>query len=81
MKAHPVYSCPERDKHLLKARQAAKNRESARITRQRIETRTKSLARQLDHTCQVLRELDYVDDNFQLRDAGIMLQSVYNERD
>lgn len=51
------------------------------MTRQRIENRTKSLARQLDQTCQVLRELDYVDDDFRLRDAGTMLQSVYNERD
>lgn len=81
MKSHPVYSCPDRDKHLVKARQAAKNRESAQMTRQRIENRTKSLARQLDQTCQVLRELDYVDDDFRLRDAGTMLQSVYNERD
>lgn len=81
MKSHPVYSCPERDKHLVKARQAAKNRESAELTRKRIENRTKSLSRQLEQICLVMQRLDYLDDDFHLTEAGVMLQSVYNERD
>lgn len=81
VKSHPVYRCPDRDKHLQLARKAATNRELAAQKRQQIETRTKSLARQLESICQVLVKLGYVSEDYALLTPGRMLQVIYSERD
>lgn len=81
MKTHPCYTCSERDDHLNHARRALKAEEQASQTRKRIEMRTKSLARQLRSTVEVLQELNYVDANHHLTANGETLQGVYSERD
>lgn len=81
VKAHPCYSCPDRDIHLGHARSAVKAREAAQGVRRRIELRTKSLSLQLHHICELLRDLDYLDEEFRLLPNGVTLRSIYNERD
>lgn len=81
VKAHPCYRCPDREIHVNHARRAQKTAHQADQMRQRIEMRTKSLARQLRSTVEVLQALHYVDAEYYLTSSGEMLQGVYNERD
>lgn len=81
VKAHPCYHCPDREVHLNHARRANKASSQATQIRKRIEMRTKSLARQLRSTVEVLQSLDYVQSDYRLTPKGVMLQGVYNERD
>ncbi|MEI2811463.1 MAG: DEAD/DEAH box helicase [Nocardioides sp.] len=60
MKAHPCHSCPDREEHARWGERYAKLDKDARVLRQRVETRTNTVARTFDRVCEVLGELGYL---------------------
>ncbi len=77
---HPCHACEDRELHAVAAarvlrleREAERNEASAR-------GRSKSLAVQFDHVCDVLEELGYLSGD-DLTEAGAMLRRIYNELD
>jgi ATP-dependent RNA helicase HelY len=80
IRAHPCHSCPDREDHARWAERYLKlERETAALTR-RIEQRTNTIARQFDRVCEVLEELDYLEED-QVTPAGSSLSRIYSELD
>ena len=61
MKAHPCHGCPDRETHARWGERYAKLEKDARVLRQRVETRTNTVARTFDRVCDVLLELGYLE--------------------
>lgn len=81
MKAHPVYSCPERELHLVVARSAYQTMLKADNLEKQISLRTTSLSSQFDRVVQVLKELGYLQQDATLTQRGELLRSIYGEKD
>ncbi len=84
MRAHPCHSCPEREEH---ARWAERRRRLERDTdalREKVSSRTGSLARTFDEVCALLRERGYLaasDGPDSVTEAGRMLARIWTETD
>ena len=84
MKTHPCHLCSHREAHSLWAeRWWPLHRETQAILDQ-IEGRTNLVASTFDKICDLLIELDYLDDtdqDLQVTESGKMLARIYGERD
>lgn len=84
MKTHPCHLCSHRESHSRWAeRWWQLHRETQAIIDQ-IEGRTNLVASTFDKICDLLIELDYLDDkeeDLQVTDSGKMLARIYGERD
>ncbi|MFT4298041.1 MAG: DEAD/DEAH box helicase [Aeromicrobium sp.] len=80
MREHPCHQCPDRESHARWAERHAKLDRETEQKRRTIEQRTNTVARQFDHVCEVLTELDYLDGDT-VTPAGRRLQRLYGELD
>lgn len=80
LKAHPCHDCPDRESHARWAERHLKLERDTQGQRQRIETRTHTVARQFDRVCEVLEALGYLDGDT-VTPAGLRLQRLYGELD
>jgi ATP-dependent RNA helicase HelY len=80
IRSHPCHSCPDRDSHARWAERYVKLQRDTDNQRQRIETRTNTVARQFDRVCEVLDALDYLDGDT-VTEPGKRLQRIYGELD
>jgi ATP-dependent RNA helicase HelY len=84
LRAHPCHTCPDREEH---ARWAERRRRLERDTaalREKVSSRTGSLARTFDQVCAVLRERGYLAKagaGDAMTDAGRMLARIWTEAD
>jgi ATP-dependent RNA helicase HelY len=84
MKTHPCHSCKDREAHARWAERWWKMQRETKATIDQIEGRTNQVASTFDKICELLIELDYLDDNDQdlaVTDSGRMLARIYGERD
>ena len=81
LRQHPCHACPDRDAHSRAAERALRlERENERL-RQRVASRTHTIATAFDKICSVLQSLGYLDDAGQVTEAGRMLARIYAELD
>ena len=81
LKQHPCHDCPDREQHARWGERWWKlKRQTDQITAD-IRSRTGAVARVFDRVTDVLRKLDYLDENSALAPAGRMLKRIYGERD
>jgi ATP-dependent RNA helicase HelY len=80
MRSHPCHACPDREEHARWAeRRARLDRESASL-RDRVASRTTSLARTFDNVCALLAERGYLHDG-RVTEHGRMLSRIWTEAD
>ncbi|MBT1164824.1 DEAD/DEAH box helicase [Bifidobacterium felsineum] len=86
---HPCRDCPDLQQHLKWGhRWARETRELARV-QNRYDSRTGSVARQFDHICDILCQLNYLERHehedgsidMTLTDKGRLLRRIYSEHD
>ena len=80
IRSHPCHSCPDRESHARWAERYVKLQRDTDNQRQRIETRTNTVARQFDRVCEVLDALAYLDGDT-VTESGKRLQRIYGELD
>ncbi|MGA8987519.1 DEAD/DEAH box helicase [Aeromicrobium sp.] len=80
LRDHPCHSCPDRESHARWAERYLKLERDTKNQRNRIESRTNTVARQFDRVCEVLDELGYLDGDTVTPD-GKKLQRLYSELD
>jgi ATP-dependent RNA helicase HelY len=81
LRRHPCHACAEREEH---ARWAERRRRLERDTeelRQRVSSRTGSLARTFDRICDLLTVRGYLTPAAEVTDAGRMLARIWGETD
>jgi ATP-dependent RNA helicase HelY len=81
LRRHPCHACAEREEH---ARWAERRRRLERDTeelRQRVSSRTGSLARTFDRICDLLTMRGYLTPTAEVTDAGRMLARIWGETD
>ncbi len=81
LRQHPCHGCSDREEHARWGQRWAKLRAETDLLGQRIESRTSSVARVFDRVCGVLTELEYLDANAKITDAGQGLRRLYTEHD
>jgi ATP-dependent RNA helicase HelY len=80
LRKHPCHSCPDREEHARWAeRRWRLNRDTASL-REKVASRTGSLARMFDAVCSVLTKRGYLDPGG-VTDSGRMLARVWTEAD
>jgi len=84
LRAHPCHGCPEREEHARWAERRHRLERDTAALRDKVATRTGSLARTFDQVCGLLRDRGYlapVDGELTVTDAGRMLARVWTEAD
>jgi len=84
LRAHPCHGCPEREEHARWAERRHRLERDTAALRDKVATRTGSLARTFDQVCGLLRDRGYlapVDGEMTVTDAGRMLARVWTEAD
>ncbi|AXT84952.1 RNA helicase [Aeromicrobium sp. A1-2] len=80
LRDHPCHSCPDRESHARWAERYLKLERDTTNQRNRIESRTNTVARQFDRVCEVLDVLGYLDGD-EVTVDGKKLQRLYSELD
>jgi ATP-dependent RNA helicase HelY len=80
LRNHPCHGCAEREDHARWAERRDKLRRDTDVLRQKVGSRTSSIARTFDRVVALLESLGYVAGDA-VTDTGLMLQQVYNESD
>jgi ATP-dependent RNA helicase HelY len=80
LRAHPCHACPDREDHARWGERFTKLHRETERTRQRIESRTNTIARQFDRVCEVLAALEYLVGDEVTR-TGAVLSQIYSELD
>ncbi|KFI62959.1 DEAD/DEAH box helicase [Bifidobacterium cuniculi] len=85
---HPAKSCPDYAQHMKWGHRWIRETKELQRLRERVDSRTGSVARQFDRICGVLERLDYLvrDDthgmlDYRLTEHGQLLRRLYSERD
>jgi len=84
LRSHPCHACNEREAHARWAERYFKLQRELDGIHAQIEGRTNQVARTFDRICDMLIDLNYVQDNngdFEVLDAGKKLARIYGERD
>ncbi|MFM7014087.1 MAG: RNA helicase, partial [Actinomycetota bacterium] len=84
MKSHACHQCQEREKHARWAERYWKLERETTATIDQIEGRTNQVATTFDRICDLLIELEYLDDStddLEVTGGGRMLSRIYGERD
>ncbi|MFM7014423.1 MAG: DEAD/DEAH box helicase, partial [Actinomycetota bacterium] len=84
MKSHACHQCQEREKHARWAERYWKLERETTATIDQIEGRTNQVATTFDRICDLLIELEYLDDStedLEVTEGGRMLSRIYGERD
>ena len=80
VEAHPVHSCPDRDRHLRARAQMDRARRELSDMRREVRSRTGSLARRFDRVLRLLEAWGYLD-GWALTERGRVLARTYHEAD
>jgi ATP-dependent RNA helicase HelY len=78
--AHPVHTCPDRDRHLRAYGQMERARRELSDMRREVRSRTESLARRFDRVLRLLEAWGYLD-GWALTERGQVLARTYHEAD
>jgi ATP-dependent RNA helicase HelY len=84
MKTHPCHSCKDREAHARWAERWWKLQRETQYTLDQIEGRTNQVASTFDKICELLIELNYLDNSeadLAVTSQGQMLARIYGERD
>jgi ATP-dependent RNA helicase HelY len=81
LRRHPCHSCPEREEHARWAERRWRLRRDTDELRQRVASRTGSLARTFDRVCGLLANRGYLSGAGDVTDAGRMLGRIWTEAD
>jgi ATP-dependent RNA helicase HelY len=81
LRRHPCHACPEREEHARWAERRWRLRRDTEELRQRVASRTGSLARTFDRVCGVLGNRGYLSADGEVTDAGRMLARIWTEAD
>jgi ATP-dependent RNA helicase HelY len=84
LRAHPCHGCPEREEHARWAERRHRLERDTTALRDKVATRTGSLARTFDQVCALLADRGYlatVDGELTVTGAGRMLARVWTEAD
>ncbi len=84
MKTHPCHLCPHREAHSRWAERWWQLQRETQAIIDQIEGRTNLVASTFDKICDLLIELEYLDDSvedLQVTESGKMLARIYGERD
>ena len=80
MRAHPVWSCPDRVEHERWMQRIDELEKDTEALRRRVRARTETLARTFERVLMVLETFGYVHDGT-VTDKGTRLGRIYNESD
>jgi ATP-dependent RNA helicase HelY len=80
MRAHPVFSCPDRAEHERWMQRIEELEAETESLRRRVRARTETLARQFERVITVLEVFGYVDEGT-VTEKGGRLSRIYNESD
>ena len=80
LRNHACHSCNDRESHARLAERSNRLHKENAGLRSRVENRTHVIARTFDHVCEVLTELDYLQDDRPLM-QGKILAKIYTESD
>ena len=81
MRAHPCHACAEREDHARWAERRQRLLRDTESLRERVSTRTNSLARTFDKVCGLLTDHGYLSDDGEVTPAGRMLSRIWTEAD
>jgi ATP-dependent RNA helicase HelY len=84
LRQHPCHGCPEREEHARWAERRHRLDRDTQALRDKVSSRTGSLARTFDQVCALLTDrgyLDLVDGELTVTDTGRMLARVWTETD
>jgi ATP-dependent RNA helicase HelY len=81
LRRHPCHGCPEREEHARWAERRLRLRRDTEELRQRVSSRTGSLARTFDRVCGLLAARGYLSGDGEVTDAGRMLGRIWTECD
>ncbi|HEY6593176.1 MAG TPA: DEAD/DEAH box helicase [Asanoa sp.] len=81
LRRHPCHSCPEREEHARWAERRWRLRRDTDELRQRVASRTGSLARTFDRVCGLLASRGYLSGVGEVTDAGRTLGRIWTEAD
>ena len=80
LRAHPVWSCPDRAEHERWMQRVDELEGETEALRKRVRARTETLARTFERVLAVLETFGYVRDD-SVTDKGLRLSRIYNESD
>jgi ATP-dependent RNA helicase HelY len=80
LRTHPCHSCPDREEHARWAERRWRLLKETESLREKVSSRTGSLARMFDAVCSVLDDRGYLADDG-MTDAGRMLARIWTEAD
>ncbi|MFB9236356.1 DEAD/DEAH box helicase [Plantactinospora siamensis] len=81
LRRHPCHACPDREEHARWAERRTRLERDTEELRQRVASRTGSLARTFDKICELLVARGYLTDGGEVTDAGRMLARIWGETD
>jgi ATP-dependent RNA helicase HelY len=80
MRKHPCHACPEREEHARWAERRARLERDTVALREKVATRTGSLARTFDRVCRLLEDRGYLQRGT-MSEHGRMLSRIWSESD
>ncbi len=80
LRAHPCHACPDREEHARWAERRARLGRDTAALREKVASRTGSLARTFDRVCALLEARGYLDKTA-VTDSGRMLARIWTEAD
>jgi ATP-dependent RNA helicase HelY len=80
LRKHPCHSCPEREEHARWAERRSRLERDTQGLRDKVASRTGSLARTFDRVCRLLEARGYLDRG-EVPDSGRLLSRIWNESD
>jgi ATP-dependent RNA helicase HelY len=85
LRKHPCHACPDREEHARWAERRARIDKDTRALREKVESRTGSLARTFDKVCLLLTQRGYLTPDAEpgdaVTDAGRLLSRIWSEAD
>jgi len=81
MRKHPCHACPEREEHARWAERAHRLGRDTDAMREKVASRTGSLARTFERVCAILTDRGYLAADGGVSEAGRMLARIWTEAD
>jgi ATP-dependent RNA helicase HelY len=81
LRRHPCHACPDREEHARWAERRWRLRRETDALRDKVATRTSSLARTFDRVCALLTDRGYLSAAGDVTDAGRTLARIWTEAD
>ncbi len=80
LRKHPCHSCPDREEHARWAERRARLERDTQALREKVASRTGSLARTFDRVCGLLEARGYLDHG-EMTESGRLLSRIWSEAD